>query len=208
MATIGMMRTSLWQQRAPHPPPPSPCQLVPALPSFPSIKVPFESLKRTTRERKYVVEELETLQKGIAALAAQAVAAAAQQQGGSSGGGGSSGEQPGTFSREAALAQLEAYMAQLQGLKSKLEATGLLEQAEAGRVKARLDHLAELGPPPKEQHIEWNRRRVVRQGDGCQSCGLWRGVAVNALAESEPGTLETEQRIELAQPGGSAYGFL
>eukprot|EP00887_Chlorella_sp_A99_P005679 scaffold1.g5679.t1 len=102
------------------------------------IRVPFESLKRTTRERKYVIDDVEAVQRGVAALAA------------------------GAPPREQAVQQLEAYVQQLQSLKRKLEATGAVEQAEVARCHARLDHLRDLGPPPTEGHIEWSRKRIDR----------------------------------------------
>ena len=60
------------------------------------LQVPFESLKRTTRDRKYVIDDIEALRKGVQALAAAPP------------------------SREQALLQLEEYMQQLQSLKRKV----------------------------------------------------------------------------------------
>ncbi len=63
-----------------------------------TVSVPFESLKRVTRDRKYAVEEVEGLLKGVAA-------AAAGERGDSEG---------------ATAARLDQYVQQLQGLKRKV----------------------------------------------------------------------------------------
>lgn len=64
-----------------------------------SVSVPFESLKRVTRERKYAVEEVEGMVKGLAAAA--------------------SGDR-GDDDKGATVAQLDQYVQQLQGLKRKV----------------------------------------------------------------------------------------
>ena len=88
-----------------------------------SVSVPFESLKRVTRERKYTVDEVEAVVKGVAKAA---------------GGGGAP-------SADAAAAQLEQYEQQLQGLKRKVGLVWVLGgQAGRGRV-ARTSRVA--GPP-------------------------------------------------------------
>lgn len=72
-----------------------------------SVAVPFESLKRVTRERKYFIEEVEGVIKGVQ------TAAAAAGGGGDAGGG-----------ADAAQAHLEQYVVQLQGLKRKVGGQG------------------------------------------------------------------------------------
>lgn len=64
-----------------------------------SVSVPFESLKRVTRERKYAVEEVEGMLKGLAAAA---------------------GGDRGDDDKGATVAQLDQYVQQLQGLKRKV----------------------------------------------------------------------------------------
>lgn len=126
-----------------------------------SVSVPFESLKRVTRDRKYAVEEVEGVLKGVAAAAA-----------GNEGGGGT-----------ATAAQLDQYVQQLQGLKRKLEATAEQEDAELARCRARLAHLRGLGAPPRDGQVAWNRRRIdALLVDHMLRCGHNRAAA--ALAAS------------------------
>lgn len=154
-----------------------------------AVTVPFESLKRVTRERKYAIEEVEGLLGEV------------QQAAG--GAGGEAGS-------EAAAARLEQYEKQLQGLKRKvgrgwevewlgshlqgalpapvsrsarpspsplptlcplrcrhpcrlqLEATSLCERQELARCRARLQHVHDLGPPARDAQVEWSRRRIDR----------------------------------------------
>ena len=130
-----------------------------------TVGVPFDSLKRVTRERKYVVEEVEGVLRGVHpdTLA--------------------SGGEGGSSSAAATAARLEQLVQQLQGLKRKLEATSLTEGEDLGRCRARLQYLRELGAPPKDAHIEWNRRRI----DGLLVDHMLRGgfnQAAAALAAS------------------------
>lgn len=69
-----------------------------------SVSVPYESLKRVTRERKYVIEAAEGVVAGVQAAAAEAAAGG------------------GTAAPEAAAARLDQYVQQLQGLKRKVSA--------------------------------------------------------------------------------------
>ena len=39
---------------------------------------------------------------------------------------------------------------------------GAAEAADLQRCRARLAHLAELGPPPKDGALDWSRRRMDR----------------------------------------------
>lgn len=83
-----------------------------------TVSVPFESLKRVTRERKYAVEEVEGVLKGVAAAAAATAPA---------GGSGECGivSEGGATPAEAAAARLEQYVQQLQGLKRKVGGRGV-----------------------------------------------------------------------------------
>ncbi|KAI7844811.1 hypothetical protein COHA_001691 [Chlorella ohadii] len=98
-----------------------------------SVSVPFESLKRVTRERKqvlgYMIEEAEGVSKGVAAAARDASLAQ---------------------DASAAHAHLDQLVSQLQGLKRKLEATSLSEREDLARCRARLQHLRDLGAPDKD----------------------------------------------------------
>ncbi|PRW44610.1 macrophage erythroblast attacher [Chlorella sorokiniana] len=104
-----------------------------------SVSVPYESLKRVTRERKYMIEEAEGIGKGVAAAARDASLA---------------------HDASAAHARLDQLLSQLQGLKRKLEGTSLSEREDLARCRARLQHLRDLGAPDKDAQIEWNRRRL------------------------------------------------
>ncbi|PSC75906.1 macrophage erythroblast attacher [Micractinium conductrix] len=135
-----------------------------------SVSVPFESLKRVTRERKYTVDEVEAVVKGVAKAA---------------GGGGAP-------SADAAAAQLEQYEQQLQGLKRKLEITSQAETDDLARCRVRLQHLRALGPPPRAAgQVEWNRRRIdcllvdhlLRGGYNAAASGLAAAAGIEPLVE-------------------------
>ncbi|KAK9843527.1 hypothetical protein WJX81_007413 [Elliptochloris bilobata] len=104
----------------------------------PLIKVPFEALRRTTRDRKYVVDEMQDV---MSALKQSATASCSCEE------------------RASVLGQLAE---RLQGLKRKLDDLSLAEEADAQRCRARLEHLAALGTPLKDHAIDWNRRRMDR----------------------------------------------
>lgn len=146
-----------------------------------SVSVPFESLKRVTRERKYAVEEVEGVLRGVATAAT-----------GGGDGSGSSGQTCPPFTpAEAASARLEHYVQQLQGLKRKLEATSLTESEDLGRIRARLQHLRDLGAPPRDGQVEWNRRRIdcllvdhmLRAGYNRAAAGLAASAGIQPLVE-------------------------
>ena len=114
-----------------------------------------------------------------------------------SGGGGGSGE-GGSTPAAATAARLEQFVQQLQGLKRKLEATSLSEREDLGRCRARLQHLRELGAPPKDAQVEWNRRRI----DGLLVDHMLRGGYNQAAA-----ALATSSGIEVgAGMGGCLLG--
>lgn len=104
------------------------------------FQVPYESLKRTTRDRKYAIEEVESIVQGIRRAAQQ--------------------EQP--PSADDVVKQLDAYTNQLRSLKRKLEDSSALEQADAQRCRARLSHLADLGSAERDGYIKWSRKRIDR----------------------------------------------
>ena len=146
-----------------------------------TVAVPFDSLKRVTRERKYVVEEVEGVLRGVRpdTLAS---------------GSGEGGSTPAA----ATAARLEQFVQQLQGLKRKLEATSLSEREDLGRCRARLQHLRELGAPSKDAQVEWNRRRI----DGLLVDHMLRGGYNQAAA-----ALATSSGIEVgAGMGGCSLG--
>lgn len=85
-----------------------------ALLDAPSVSVPYESLKRITRDRKYAIAELEGVLGGLQAAA----------QGGA--------QAP--LTTQAALASLQQYEQQLQGLKRKVVCDACTNRVVAGRT--------------------------------------------------------------------------
>lgn len=100
----------------------------------PLLKVPFESLKRAAKERKALVDE-----------AGEAFSSLSTS--------GSQDEQ---------LQQIDQLVSRLQGLKRKLTDVTQQEEGDAMRVKARLDHLQQLGAPGKGSVVVWNKQRLDR----------------------------------------------
>ncbi|KAK9806928.1 hypothetical protein WJX72_007757 [[Myrmecia] bisecta] len=104
----------------------------------PLLKVPFEALRRTTKDRKYVVDEVH-------------VVVGELQKHASTG-----------LSREQQAATLESLVNRLQGLKRKLAELSTNEQADAQRCKARLEHLSEASAVGRQSPVEWSRHRLDR----------------------------------------------
>lgn len=100
--------------------------------------MPYESLKRTTRERKYAIDELKDTIKRLKATAKP------------------------SNSKEAVLKELDTCMRRLQRLKRKLDDASGAERDDAQRCHARLEHLRTLGRPSRDAQIEWNRQRMDR----------------------------------------------
>ncbi|KAG1678956.1 hypothetical protein FOA52_013019 [Chlamydomonas sp. UWO 241] len=134
------------------------------------VRVPFEALKRAAKDRKAAVDE-----------AAEAVAAAfgSGSARAANGGGGGDGDGDGDDDADAgaltaahgtsametegggdAAARLDTLLTKLQGIKRKLSAVSEAEASHALRVRARLDFLAMVGPPPKTGVIAWNHKRL------------------------------------------------
>lgn len=105
----------------------------------PLLRVPFESLKRTTRDRKLVVDEL------------SAVLSALQQ--------GLSEASPNNCQQLAALDDVDR---RLVTLKRKLGELSDVEAQELHRCRTRLQHLLDIGTPSKNALLEWNRKRLDR----------------------------------------------
>lgn len=100
----------------------------------PLLKVPFESLKRAAKERKTLVDEAGE------ALSSLSTSGAATQ--------------------EEQLQQIDQLVDRLQSLKRKLTDVGQQESGDALRVKARLEHLQQLGTPGKGNMVVWNKQRL------------------------------------------------
>eukprot|EP00983_Pelagomonas_calceolata_P049947 1141728-Pelagomonas_calceolata.AAC.1 len=99
--------------------------------------VPAEALKKAAKERKAVLDE-----------AQQAIASALTPP------------EPGS-SADKQADRLDALGHNLQGLKRKLGDVSRAEGAEAGRCKARLEHLQNL-TLPKPSAVAWNKQRLDR----------------------------------------------
>lgn len=94
----------------------------------------LEALKRAAKDRKSLLDEAQ-------------VAAQAATQGGA--------ELP----LQSQLENLDTLISSLQGIKRKLQDVSQAEREEAGRVKARLDHLQGL-TESKDNMIVWNKQRM------------------------------------------------
>jgi macrophage erythroblast attacher len=102
------------------------------------LQVPYESLKRTARERKKSLDELKGTLKQLKSAAKPSAA------------------------QHAVIKELEECRRQLQRLKRKLDDASVTERDDAQRCRARLDYLQALGRPARDAHIEWNRQRIDR----------------------------------------------
>ena len=142
---------------------------------FSSKKVPFESLRRTTRERKYVVEELSV----ITSVLSQAA------RGGVGGGESSGGDNSDPAAAAAEL--LSKLTGRLRKLKRSLEEASRLEELDAARVRARIEHVATGGGtgavPERGSLVPWTRARFDRMvADDLARRG--RGRAARALRDA------------------------
>ena len=104
-----------------------------------SVSVPYESLKRATRERKYVIDEVEGTLRGVQA----------EHAGSSSGGGegGGEGAGSGSASADAVAARLDQYVQQLQGLKRKVGVAGAAAVMPLFAASATVPRAPGLPPP-------------------------------------------------------------
>ncbi|EIE27319.1 hypothetical protein COCSUDRAFT_34765 [Coccomyxa subellipsoidea C-169] len=115
----------------------------------PLLRVPFESLRRTTRDRKYLIDEVHEV---LDALKKNGL----EMQ-----------------SSEDRKAFVKGLIARLDGLKRKLNEIAEVEEREARRCKARLEHLKEIGQPQKNHALEWNQARMDRiLADHMLRCGF------------------------------------
>jgi len=105
---------------------------------IPLLRVPYESLKRTSRDRKYIIDDLQSL--------VTAVKEAAERQ---------CTEQE----RAEAVAQL---LTQLTGIQRQLEGMGQQESQDVQRCTVRLQHLQQVGVPSKDGVLDWSRQRLPR----------------------------------------------
>lgn len=101
--------------------------------------MPYETLKRATRERKYAIDELQEIIRKLSAA----------------------GTTP-TASATSAVSELEGKVRQVQRLKRKLDAVSNEEREEVHRCCLRFEHLKELGRPERLGHLKWNEKRINR----------------------------------------------
>lgn len=100
------------------------------------LKVPFEALKRSAKDRKGLIDE-----------ASEALAALGPLD---------------SANNEEQLAGFDQLVNRLQGLKRKLADVSHAERDEAARCKARLEHLVALGAPARGATVAWHRPRLDR----------------------------------------------
>lgn len=103
--------------------------------------MPFEALKRKTRDRKYAIDELKDvlskLKKDMGKFDAV--------------------QNPSDVAK-----RLELCADALKKVKRKFEDIRVPESQDCSRTQARLLHLQELGKPETNGYINWNRKRVDR----------------------------------------------
>ncbi|CAL8462971.1 g2505 [Coccomyxa elongata] len=115
----------------------------------PLLRVPFESLRRTTRDRKYLLDELQSVLVSLKPAA----------------------ETPQCASDPSVT--IPSVLARLEGLKRKLNETAEVEELEARRCKVRLQHLMAIGQPQKNSALGWNQARMDRiLADHMLRCGF------------------------------------
>ena len=105
------------------------------------LQVPFESLRRTTRERKYAVDELSAITVELSK------ASKTSNDNDNAPGGG--GEAPAAAAAAPPLANPKELLASLSGrlrkLKRSLEEASRLEELDAARVRTRIEHVTHGG---------------------------------------------------------------
>lgn len=101
--------------------------------------MPYESLKRATRERKYAIDELQDIIRSL---------------------NGARGTTHTT--RDSVVSELEGKVRQVQRLKRKLDAISNEEREEVSRCISRFEHLQVLGRPERLGHLRWNEKRIDR----------------------------------------------
>lgn len=105
---------------------------------IPLLRVPFESLKRTSRDRKYIIDDLQAL---VTAIKDTAEKQCSEQD------------------RAGAVSQL---ITQLVSIQDQLEGMGKQESQDVDRCTARLQHLKQVGTPSRDNVLEWSRKRLPR----------------------------------------------
>jgi len=136
----------------------------------PLIKVPYESLRRSVRERKYIVDGVKSV---VTSLTTNA---------------NNSG-----LTNEERLQDLDKLVSKLTKMKRKLTEMSKEEEADAGRCVMRLQHLISLGHPLPDQHIPWNKKRLdvilvdhlLRSGYHVSATNLASEAGIQNLVDTE-----------------------
>ncbi|KAL6779940.1 hypothetical protein ACKKBG_A14385 [Auxenochlorella protothecoides x Auxenochlorella symbiontica] len=126
------------------------------------IKVPYETLKRTTRERKYVLDDIYKILAALPTLAE-----------------GTDGAQ-----------KLQDMASALQHLKTKLEGIAEAERGDLSRLLARVRYLRRVGQPEAGRLIDWNRPRINRLVIDYLLRRGYRQSALHLIQTSGPGSEE------------------
>lgn len=131
------------------------------------LQVPYESLRRISRDRKYTLDEVSAVLTALKDACQSPLQAAEahslldrlvnQVQG--------LKRKVGRWSFRLQVLPSVALPAQLTGPCSiclQCDEAAQFEEQDANRCRARLQHLKDAGAPPKDSVIEWNRPRLDR----------------------------------------------
>ncbi|CAG9467184.1 unnamed protein product [Pedinophyceae sp. YPF-701] len=110
----------------------------------PLLQVPLDSLKRNIRDRKSIMDDTSQLSEKAQRLAKEFEESPQEDQ---------------TLAQLASLNEMEKIVL---GAKEKLERIAALERDDIHRLRARIQHLGELGSPEKDETLPWTRRRIDR----------------------------------------------
>eukprot|EP01026_Neomeris_dumetosa_P014724 TRINITY_DN1541_c0_g2_i1.p1 TRINITY_DN1541_c0_g2~~TRINITY_DN1541_c0_g2_i1.p1 ORF type:complete len:394 (-),score=35.18 TRINITY_DN1541_c0_g2_i1:376-1557(-) len=102
----------------------------------PLVRVPFESLKRTAKERKIQMDKFCTLHKSVLELK--------------------------SGSKEELVQKLKSYQEQLTQLSQKFEGNNQAEADDCRRLEARWKYIQQVFSTDYTSYIEWNKARLNR----------------------------------------------
>eukprot|EP00192_Tetraselmis_astigmatica_P012651 CAMPEP_0117654264 /NCGR_PEP_ID=MMETSP0804-20121206/3650_1 /TAXON_ID=1074897 /ORGANISM="Tetraselmis astigmatica, Strain CCMP880" /LENGTH=399 /DNA_ID=CAMNT_0005460531 /DNA_START=60 /DNA_END=1260 /DNA_ORIENTATION=- len=105
----------------------------------PLLKVPYDSLRRRVRDRKYVEKEMDNV---VAALKSNA--------------------DNSILTNEQRVQDIDKLISKLTRLKRKVTEMSKNEEQDIHRCSTRLQHLITLGQPSQEHHVDWNKQRLDR----------------------------------------------
>uniref|UniRef100_A0A061RF38 Macrophage erythroblast attacher-like n=1 Tax=Tetraselmis sp. GSL018 TaxID=582737 RepID=A0A061RF38_9CHLO len=105
----------------------------------PLLKVPLESLRRSTKDRRYIIDEVNNIFSSLQKNAADPFLPA-----------------------EKRATDIDKLISKLKRVRKKAVDIGESEAKDAQRCCSRLSHLLEIGPSRPGCHVEWNRKRLDR----------------------------------------------